>query len=147
MGISDFIIDKPEALRTHHKLTAYSLTFIFWFAIVYLWQPLISLIAWAFGYKIFYEHMIILGGYYGFLELLLFYVITIFILGAIFLLWAKVNQWRFRGKDKRAKSKDVQQSVVAEHYGVSADQHQQWMQQKQITILVTEDFQILPVDK
>ena len=143
--IKEFIIDKPEALNIHHKMTALSLTFIFWFITFYLWQPLISLIAWAFGYKIFYQQMIVLGGFKGFLELVEVYGFIIAALGSIFLLWAKINQWRFRGKEKRNQAPVVEEWQVAEYFDLDYTTHQLWLKQKNITLLVNDQFNVKQV--
>ncbi|NVK21725.1 MAG: poly-beta-1,6-N-acetyl-D-glucosamine biosynthesis protein PgaD [Kangiellaceae bacterium] len=135
----DFIIDKPESLKAHHKVTAVSMSVIFWFVTFYLWQPLISLIAWLMGFNLFHYHMITLEGFKGFYELLLYYVLIIFVLGFLFLLWAKVNQWRFRGKDKRKVSPPVSQADVANYFKVPAQSYQQWLSEKKITLLVQQD--------
>lgn len=142
----ELIIDKPEALRTHHKVTYISLTFVFWLIIFYLWQPLISLVAWSFGFKFFHEHMITLGGYQGFLEILLIYVQVVVGLGIIFLSWAKINEWRFKGKNRRTQVARVRHSEVAEYFKVDADSLRQMVQQKNITLRITDEMEIISGD-
>lgn len=142
----DIIIDKPESLQPHHKVTSFSLTFIFWIFILYLWQPLISLIAWFFGYKFFYEHMVELGGYQGFIDSLAldFQVIAIFCI--VLVLWAKSNQWRFRGKNRRTAVKPVPQSEIAEYFKVKEDLFRQLQKKKNVTLVISDDMQILCPD-
>lgn len=95
------IIDRPDWVRPGEKLTALGVTLLFWGALLYLWQPLLSILAWGLNVHLFYNHMIVMGGYQAFLNLLLFYGIVIGILGGGLILWARINQYRFRGKDRR----------------------------------------------
>jgi len=48
--------------------------------------------------------MILLGGYQGLLQDLGLYSLIIFIIGAVLILWARYNQYRFQGKDKRKRT-------------------------------------------
>ena len=140
--IKEFIIDRPESLRIHHKVTALSLTFIFWFITFYLWQPLISLIAWALGFEVFYQQMIVEGGFKGFIDLVLIYGGIIVSLGIGFLLWAKVNQWRFRGKEKRTQPVAINAQQVADYFQIDYSIYQEWAEQKNITLLVENRFKV-----
>lgn len=144
--IRHLIINKPDELQYHHKITAVSITFIFWFLIFYLWQPLIAMIAWAFGFKLFYEHMIILGGFAGFAKLIGIYILVITALGFVFILWAKVNQWRFRGKCKRKAIPSVQDSAVVEYFRITSEQHALWKSKKNLTLDISDDFVITGVE-
>lgn len=146
MDIRDLIIEKPELLKRSHHITGITITFVFWFIMFYLWQPFISLIAWGFGYKFFYEHMIILGGIYGFLNIVGFYLITVSLMGITLILWAKINQWRFRGKCQRGPRPVVPPEGVADYFHVDHDDFNEWRQQKNITLLITQDFEITRVD-
>ncbi|MBL4772174.1 MAG: poly-beta-1,6-N-acetyl-D-glucosamine biosynthesis protein PgaD [Alcanivoracaceae bacterium] len=138
----ELIIDKPKALNMQNKLTSFSFTFVLWLILFYLWQPLISLIAWGFGFKIFYEHMIILGGLEGFIEMLSIYFTIISILGGGLLLWAYTNKLRFRGKVRRTNMDKVTSVDVATYFKISKKKHDLWMKQKNISIAITDDFQI-----
>jgi biofilm PGA synthesis protein PgaD len=95
------IIDRPDWVRPGEKITALGVTLLFWGALLYLWQPLLSILAWGLNIHLFYNHMIVMGGYQAFLNLLLFYSIVIAILGGGLIVWARINQWRFRGKNRR----------------------------------------------
>lgn len=140
--IRSLIINKPEELQYHHKITAVSLTFVFWFIIFYLWQPLIALVAWAFGFKLFYEHMVILGGFSGFLKLIVIYTLVVIALGIVFILWAKINQWRFRGKCKRKAIPNISDQDIQEYFKVTPEQFASWKQKKNLTIDIDDDFVI-----
>ncbi|MBT8141195.1 MAG: poly-beta-1,6-N-acetyl-D-glucosamine biosynthesis protein PgaD [Gammaproteobacteria bacterium] len=142
MNDFNMILDHPDALKRHHKITSAGITLVFWLMIIYLWQPLISLIAWAFGYKLFYEHMLILGGLDGLLEILFYYMITVLILGGGLILWARINNYRFRGKPRRNGVPPVKPEWVAEYFEIGAAEQAVWSNTKNLTISISEDNRI-----
>ena len=99
---NSLIIDRPDLVPSGQKVTAWGITLLFWAALLYLWQPLLSLVAWGLNIHLFYNHMILFGGYRTFLDLLLMYLMVIALLGGGLILWARINQWRFRGRERRA---------------------------------------------
>ena len=137
--MKDLIIDKPDSLKTHHKVTYLSVTFIFWVIVVYLWQPLISLVAWYFGFELFYDHMIELGGYKEFANILLIYFQIIVLLGAVFLTWAKINEYRFKGKSRRKLVAVVTDSEIATYFGVNESLLKQMMEKKVLSLDISDD--------
>lgn len=139
----ELIINKPEALKTHHKVTYVGVTFIFWLIIFYLWQPFISLVAWYFGFQFFYDHMIELGGYKEFGSILLLYTQIIAGLGVVFVAWAKVNEWRFKGKDRRKEGALVTHQEVAKHFKIDSNQLSTLINSKNIALDITDDMEIM----
>jgi len=133
------IINKPQALNLQNKITSVSITFVFWIVLFYLWQPLISLIAWSFGFKVFYEHMIILGGFEGFLEMLTLYVVIISILGGTLISWALYNRFRFKNKTKRGVVDCVSPQDMADFFKVDANLQMKWKKEKNLTVFITEE--------
>ena len=99
-----FIIDESSKVSSKHKLTAVGITLLFWAALLYLWQPIISLFAWWLNIRLFYNHMILLGGYQAFLEIVVFYITVVSILGGGLILWGLLNQLRYRKKNVRIQS-------------------------------------------
>ena len=138
----DLIIDNRSALKTHHKVTSVGLTLFFWIIIFYLWQPLISLVAWAFGFKVFYEHMIILGGFEGFVEMLANYSLVIAVLGGSLLLWAKVNNIRFKNKVRRGSRPEVDSNAISDYFNVNKAEREKWLRAKNLTISLTDNADV-----
>ncbi len=128
MNQEDMIINRPQLLRPHHKLTAFSLTVFFWAALLYLWQPLASLLAWSLNLGFFYHHMVILGGYEGFIELLKYYAVAVSTICTVFLVWAKVNEWRFRDSNRRSAPTQTDRARLCQSFGVSEMQLERWQQ-------------------
>ena len=137
--MDELIINKKDSLRAHHKVTYFSVTFIFWVFILYLWQPLISLIAWYFGFQLFYEHMIELGGYQAFIDSLKLDFQIIAAICITLIVWGKVNQCRFRGKCRRTGGRKVRQDEVAEYFKVEPSSLHEMMKLKNITLQISDD--------
>lgn len=115
------IIDRPDLVPPGQKLTAWGITLLFWGALLYLWQPLLSIVAWGLNIHLFYNHMILLGGYRTFLDLLATYLLVIALLGGGLILWARINQWRFRGRERRTGIDRTDIAALCQSYGVKPD--------------------------
>jgi biofilm PGA synthesis protein PgaD len=116
MKQEDLIINRPDWVTRGQQVTAVGTTLFFWFALLYLWQPLISLIAWAFNVKLFYSHMVVLGGYETFLDVWKAYALVIVLMGGSLIVWARINQWRFRGAERRTAIPRTDDGDVAETF-------------------------------
>jgi biofilm PGA synthesis protein PgaD len=139
MKNEDIIINRPDLLKSSQKYTALGLTLFFWGALIYLWQPAISLLAWAFNLNIFYEHMVVLGGYRTFLNLLVNYIIVISVLVGALLLWARVNQWRFRGVERRVGIEKTDIDAVCATFSVNRDSVELWRSCSNLIVDVDEE--------
>ncbi|EDY86830.1 conserved hypothetical protein [gamma proteobacterium HTCC5015] len=140
------IIDTPSVLRRSERLAAGGVTLAFWLAMFYLWQPLISLVAWLFNTKLFYEHMIVLGGFRGFMEVLVIYLAVILFLGGGLIFWAKLNQWRFRGKEKRTLPPKASPEQIAEFFVVDSEQLKQWQSIKNARVYFDQGNHVARVE-
>lgn len=136
------IIDRPDWVRPGEKLTALGITLVFWGALLYLWQPLLSILAWGLNIHLFYNHMIVMGGYHAFLNLLVFYAIVIGILGGGLILWARINQWRFRGKNRRTGEFFTDEARLCQDFGLTAEQLSELRGAARLTILLGADGRI-----
>lgn len=116
-----FLINDPHALKPGQKITAVGVTLLFWGALLYLLQPIISLIAWWFNIKLFYNHMILLGGYEALLDVMKFYTLMIVLLGGGLIFWARINQWRFKSNNSRNFSDHVNDKKIHEYFDTNAE--------------------------
>jgi len=117
----DLIIEQPNLQGLWQQYSYGICTFLAWGIWLYLWLPLINLVAWLFGAKLFYEQMILLGGYQGLLQDLGLYSLVIFIIGAVLILWARYNQYRFQGKEKRKRTPRYARMEEIEFFEVEED--------------------------
>jgi biofilm PGA synthesis protein PgaD len=126
MNLSDdyrrLIIETPKLQTLKHRFSSSLVTFIFWAFWFYLWQPVISIIAWAMGVRIFYENMISLGGIGGFLKLLGIYTLVVCLIAVVFFGWAYYNNRRFKNKKRRGKFWKISFNNLAERYDLNEEQ-------------------------
>lgn len=142
MKQEDLIINRPDWVTRGQRVTAVGTTLFFWFALLYLWQPVISLIAWAFNVKLFYSHMVVLGGYETFLDVWMNYALVIAFMGGSLILWAMINQWRFRGAERRKFIPVSDINAVAETFGVSPEQLQELRTMKNVVLDIDEQSRV-----
>jgi len=146
MKPEDLIINRAEWVLTHQKYTAAGITLFFWGALLYMWQPALSLIAWSLNLNFFYEHMVILGGYRTFLDILIFYATVIALLAGALLVWARVNLWRFRGVDRRSGIETTDSEDICETFHIDPESRQLWLESHRMVIDVDEDSKVMEVD-
>ena len=135
------IIDRADLVAPGQKVTALGITLLFWGALLYLWQPLVSVIAWGLNIHLFYNHMILLGGYRTFLDLLARYLVVIAILGGGLILWARINQWRFRGKERRTGIDATDMAALWEVYGLERG-NSDVLRSRRVTVTFVNDSKI-----
>ena len=133
------IIERPDLVPPGQKLTAWGITLFFWGALLYLWQPLLSLLAWSLNIRLFYNHMILLGGYRTVFDLLLTYLITIALLGGGLIVWARINQWRFRGNERRTGIGATDMVALSQGYGLSPAEVEAFARHKIISVTFNND--------
>lgn len=133
------IINRPDLVPPGQKMTAWGITLMFWAGLLYLWQPLLSILAWGLNIRLFYNHMILLGGYQTFLSLLVFYLAVIAALGGGLVLWGRINQWRFRGKERRLDIGATDLPRLYASFGVEQTDWARAIQHKVVVVSFAED--------
>lgn len=110
-------IHRPE-LQSRVQRSMYALlSTIGWLVWLYLFGPLLSALAWMFGYKRFNEY--VLNNTSHAMHTLMIYAIIIGAAGLAFVLWATYNLFRFRGRTRRATTEPATLAEVARTYQVS----------------------------
>ena len=128
------IIERPELQSNVQRYGWSSITFIFWLLYIYLWLPLITLVAWWVGAKLFNLHIIQQNGYVGLLDKLGLYAAIIFIISAILIGWAKIEHLRFKNKPRRKDSSAVTDREVAKKYNLQEIQLVQLRLEKSVVV-------------
>jgi biofilm PGA synthesis protein PgaD len=113
------IIENPKLQSKTLRTVWLAVTMFMWLVYVYLWLPLISLLAWWFGYKTFKYHMVTLNGFLGLKSVFIGYFLVILGIGILLILWAKLEKFRFRHKKRRTGSRAVSHRAVAKHFNIS----------------------------
>jgi biofilm PGA synthesis protein PgaD len=124
--MNPLIINRPELQSTGQRVLYPIITFAFWMLWLYIWLPLLSLIAWAFGVQLFYDEMILENGFEAFSRLAGGYALVILILAATLLGWAQYNWRRFRNRERRKMTEVLSPRVMAEHFKVDARELYVW---------------------
>lgn len=130
------IIENKQLQSKTVKSAWLSVTLLMWFIYAYLWLPLISLVAWWFGYQTFTFHMITLDGIAGVKTLLADY----FLIGVLFcsalLVWARVEKFRFEKSARRSKVEPVKNQSVAQYFKLN----EVMLTQMQTKNIITVEF-------
>lgn len=136
------IINQPRLQKLRQRFFYSTLTFVFWAIWLYLWLPLISLLAWFVGINLFYQEMMVQGGYQAFFNLVGWYALVVLIIGSALLGWAGYNLFRFRGKDRRKSAENADKTDIARQFAVNIDQLNKWHRAKRLIIHHDEEGNI-----
>ena len=139
------LIERPD-LQTRGQRTLYgTLTIAFWAFWIYLWVPILALLAWLLGFQQAYEYMVELGGYHHVLDVLKTYSLVILILGGSLVLWAGYNIFRFRGVEKRAARPNVTHTDIAGDLEHDPKSVQHWQDAQHLTVSHDDAGRLLDV--
>ena len=140
------IIERAD-LQSPRQRTVYgALTIAFWAFWLYLWLPLLALLAWALGVEQAYKYMVVLGGYHDVIRLLAIYGVIILLLGGALIAWAVYNIVRFRGVENRKASLAITPAEIARDYGMDASAVERWQGARQLLVVHDQDGRIARVE-
>ena len=128
------LIERSD-LQSPRQRTLYgALTLAFWAFWVYLWVPVLALLAWALGVEQAYKYMVVFGGYRAVLSLLGLYSLVILLLGGGLVLWAVYNILRFRNVEKRAAALPVTPVEIGRHFGQDPASVARWQDEQRLYV-------------
>ena len=129
------IVERSVTAQTPPQKLAYgAVTVVFWAFWVYLWVPLLALLAWSLGIQQAYKYMISLGGYMDLIRLLAYYLLVILLLGGALLIWAGYNIFRFSGVERRTPPAPVTTQQVAGMYNLNPAEIERWQGLRRIVV-------------
>lgn len=108
-------IDRPDLQSRRQRGLFGLINFVGWVAWIYLFLPLLTLVAWWFGYYRF-DQYILLDQKDSAIQQLQFLAVLIIFMNLTLLAWASYNYLRFRDNERRFKSDDVQNDQIAHFY-------------------------------
>lgn len=114
-------IHAPGLRRPHRRAGDQLLTLLMWGLYAYLWLPFISLVAWYLGIDLFYQEMVVNGGFDAFLGLSGWYLLVIFLILLMVAGWSTSNYLRFHEKNRRQTQPDVSKEEIADWYGLNPE--------------------------
>ncbi len=109
----------PEELSRKDRARDSAITAILWAVYLYLWVPLVSLLAWALGFEFAYDVMIRAGGARDLVNILLQYSFVVTLILGTFTIWSVSNRLRFKGLNRRTKRDPVDIQAIAAYFRVS----------------------------
>ena len=133
--MSPVIIDRPDLQSFQQKYGQSLLTLIFWIMFFFFMRPLIGLVGWVFGLRLFSDIMIVHGGYRALLELLGIYLGIIVIMGLCLKGWGIYNLLRYGRHEKRIHHPaPLDLADQAEHFGITAVQLEKWQVARRLVL-------------
>jgi len=144
----ELIIEDPKLQSTGQKVLYGMLTLVFWMIWIYLWLPLITVAAWAFGVHRFVDFLLIEEGIRALNRVIEFYVVVVAVMGGSLLIWANYNRLRFTGRERR-KAVAVQRSsaLLASALGRRESAALVWQHHKSLWVTHHADGRIALVEQ
>ncbi len=136
-------IHAPGLRQPHRRAGDQVLTFIMWAIYAYLWLPLISLIAWFLGIDLFYQEMVVNGGFDAFVELSGWYLAIIILILMVVITWSASNYFRFHNRQRRKPQAAVTDSELQSWFGVDEAQHRAMRDVANVVLTFDEDGRIV----
>lgn len=112
----------PELLTRGQRVRDTFLTALMWCIYVYLWMPLVSLLAWLAGLEFAYDVMVRAGGASALLSVLAWYTVVVSVIFVVVTVWSVSNRLRFRNRDRRRGVGSPGDQTLAEYFGLGLDQ-------------------------
>jgi len=110
------------------------LTIIFWGLWFYLWLPLISALAWLFGFHMLYSYIVELGGLEGFLKQLDVFCSGIVVSSAVLILWSFYNLKRYGAYNRRTIALQTNDEALMKRFSLTKDQLIHMRKAKRVTV-------------
>lgn len=115
------IIDRPELQARHRRVVYSTATLVAWALWMYLWLPLVSLLAWWFGIRSFVREFVVPETPI-LIRTLLIYGLVVAVLALILVAWSRYNLRRFGPRGRRQAPNQVSDAEIARWFGVPQDQ-------------------------
>lgn len=128
------LIERPDLQSRRQRVLYGALTLAFWTLWVYLWLPVLALLAWALGIQQAYKYMVVLGGYRDVLALLGIYGLVILLLGGGLVAWATYNIIRFRGVERRTAALPVTAAEIGKYFGQDSQAVTGWQNDQRLYV-------------
>jgi biofilm PGA synthesis protein PgaD len=124
--MKEYIIDQPHLVSTRNRVVWGLVTAVFWLFWAYLWLPLITLLAWYFGVTAFIDQVLSVEGLDKTFRLIALYVLIVLVIGLLFIGWAALNWYRFRGVDRRRPRPPIDDVGLAGYYQLPPERMPEW---------------------
>ncbi|HWU97284.1 MAG TPA: poly-beta-1,6-N-acetyl-D-glucosamine biosynthesis protein PgaD [Oxalicibacterium sp.] len=109
------ILNMPDLVSRHTKIGSSVFTVLFWAIFVYLWMPVITVIAWMTGLYHSYSELTYMRELEDLSHLALAYATIVAALGGTLLMWALQEYLRFRNVNRRREPVAVNHHEMAKY--------------------------------
>jgi biofilm PGA synthesis protein PgaD len=140
------LIERPDLQSARQRTLYGALTLAFWGFWIYLWLPVLALLAWALGVQQAYKYMVVLGGYLEVIRVVGLYSLVVFLLGGGLVLWANYNIFRFSGAEQRISALVVSPEEIGRHFGQDPESVARWQTEKLLTITHDQAGRLVEVE-
>ncbi|TVP43467.1 MAG: poly-beta-1,6-N-acetyl-D-glucosamine biosynthesis protein PgaD [Gemmatimonadales bacterium] len=113
------IIERPDLQPRRERIVYGTITAVAWALWMYLWLPLVTLVAWYFGARAFIREVVI-PDRVTLLATGATYLLVILILGGALLVWSRYNLRRFGGEDRRTASAPLGREEIQAWFAIPA---------------------------
>ena len=120
------ILNMPGLVSLPSKIGSGVFTTVFWGLFLYLWVPLITLIAWAVGIYHAYSEAEYAQELLDLRHLFFIYSMVVLLLCGSLLLWALKEYLRFRDSTRRRVPVPVETTELADYAELDAEQIVRW---------------------
>ena len=144
--MNKMIIEKPELQTPVERYGWSTVTFAFWMLYVYLWIPLLTLVAWWVGAKLLNYHMIELNGYKGLIDQLGLYSVIIIMLSITLIGWAEIDRMRFKNQMRRVDHLPLTDREIAMKLNLHEHQLRQLREKNSMKVHFSEKGIIFEVE-
>lgn len=135
--MKDLIFEKPSLAPLPHRLGWAFFTALFWVLWIYLWLPLVTIIAWTAGFYAYGDYYINAKMQHEFTALrhiLSAYLIVIIVMGSSLLLWARIEFMRFSKVNRRTKPVPVTVEELAFYASVAPAEVAGWQDTRRVVM-------------
>ena len=129
----------PEELSQRERARDTLITAVLWAVYLYLWVPLVSLLAWAMGFEFAYDVMVRAGGARDLLPILLEYLVVVSIIFSAFTIWSVSNRLRFRELNRRSRRAPVKDEALSEYFQIPISQIAAMRSRQVIHVSIDDD--------
>ncbi len=138
----DLIINRPEALKVTRRRIEFSLTTLGWAIWIFLCRPLLIILLWLVSFRVFFRHMVDLGGLIGLQELKFVYISVIIFIVFMIRGWSFYNKVRFGKKTRRKFVRGVSEKRLEEYFKLPDGSAHQLQNMKAIDIEFLDKHQL-----